>query len=134
MKKFVLIICAVLISFFYKCNTTETPPDDGNNQPDTTTQNFTFETYEFGDGGESSLFNDVWIFDENNIWAVGYIGPSDLGDRCNILQWDGTKWNIRGRQFDSGGIEGIWALDSSHIYFAVGGLIKYENGTLKCTP
>ncbi len=38
---------------------------------DTTTQNFTFETVEFGDGFSSSYFNDVWIFDENNIWAVG---------------------------------------------------------------
>jgi hypothetical protein len=42
---------------------------------DTTTQNFTFETVEFGDGFSSSYFNDVWIFDENNIWAVGYVYP-----------------------------------------------------------
>ncbi len=45
---------------------------------DTTTQNFTFETVEFGDGFSSSYFNDVWIFDENNIWAVGYIYSDQL--------------------------------------------------------
>ena len=26
------------------------------------------------------------------------------------------------------GMEGIWALDSSHIYFASGGFRKYVNG------
>ena len=33
---------------------------------DTTNHNFTIEYFEFGEGS-SSYFNDVWIFDENNI-------------------------------------------------------------------
>jgi len=33
-----------------------------------------------------------------------------------------------GRQFDSDGIEGIWAADTNHIYFADGIVLKYENG------
>lgn len=109
------------------CNTTE--PDDGKITPsDTTTQNFTFETYEFGDGYNSSYFNDVWIFNEDNIWAVGYVNVTSNTGRINIVQWNGKNWVGRGRQFDSGGIEGVWAIDSSHIYFAVGIVLRYDNG------
>ena len=59
---------------------------------DTTNQNFTFETFEFGDGYETSFFNDVWIFDENNIWAVGWVAVTSTSGKTNIVRWDGTKW------------------------------------------
>lgn len=108
-------------------NSTE---NKGDNEPDSTTQNFTFEEYEFGDGSSSSLFKDVWIFDENNIWVVGEVLDDPRFDKTyNIFQWNGSKWLGRGRLFNSGGIDGIWALDSSHIYFAVGGVIEYKNQT-----
>ncbi|HEX3073771.1 MAG TPA: hypothetical protein VHP30_09185, partial [Ignavibacteriales bacterium] len=108
-------------------NSTE---NKGDNEPDSTTQNFTFEEYEFGDGSSSSYFNDVWIFDENNIWVVGEVLDDPRFDKTyNIFQWNGSKWLGRGRLFNSGGIDGIWALDSSHIYFAVGGVIEYKNQT-----
>ncbi len=103
-------------------------------EPDSTTQNFTFETFEFGDGFESSWLNDVWIFDENNIWAVGYLAPSDTTvngihiTNPNIIRWDGSSWKLQPFSGTSNGMEGIWALDSSHIYFASGGLRKYVNG------
>ncbi len=96
---------------------------------DTTTQNFTFETVEFGDGFSSSYFNDVWIFDENNIWAVGFVLSGVTAGQKNIVQWDGNVWKGRGRLFNSAGIEGIWAVDSSTIYFATGIVLKYSNGT-----
>jgi hypothetical protein len=96
---------------------------------DTTTQNFTFETVEFGDGFSSSYFNDVWIFDENNIWAVGFVSSGVTAGQKNIVQWDGNVWKGRGRLFNSSGIDGIWAVDSSTIYFATGIVLKYSNGT-----
>jgi len=101
---------------------------------DTTSQNFTFETYEFGDGGSSSYFNDVWVFDENNIWAVGYISPSDTTingthiTNPNIIKWDGISWKLQPFSGTSSGIEGIWAQDTSLIYFANGIVVKYQFG------
>ena len=91
---------------------------------DTTSNNFTFETYEFGDGYSSSYFNDVWVFDENNISAVGYISPEDTIingvhiTNPNIIKWDGQSWKIQLYSGTSDGIEGIWAADTGHIYFA----------------
>ena len=93
---------------------------------DTTTQNFTFETVEFGDGFSSSYFNDVWIFDENNIWAVGEVLLDD--GYTNIMRWNGTEWLPQRPYLTSSGISGLWAFDSSNIYFASGAIRKYESG------
>jgi len=60
-------------------------------EPDSTTQNFTFETFEFGSGCASSNFNDVWVFNKNNIWAVGWVDVTSTSGRTNIVSWDGTK-------------------------------------------
>lgn len=135
-----LLVYSILfctLTLYYSCNTTEPPNGDNGNgdaEPDTTSQNFTFETFEFGDGFESSYFNDVWVFDEKNIWAVGYIGPSDTIDGLyisnpNIIRWDGVSWKIEPFSGTSSGINGIWAVDSTTIYFASGGIRKYKEGT-----
>lgn len=119
------IAIAILITTYSCSSPTDPPPGSG---PDTTSQNFTFETYEFGDGFASSSLNDVWIFDENNIWAVGWVGETETGPTTNIMHWDGTSWNRRGPQFTTSGLEGIWAYDSSHIYLASGAIRNYING------
>jgi|GEM_PF-129538 len=42
-------------------------------------------------GNNNSYLNDVFIVDENNVWAVGKI---DTGDSSyNAIHWDGEKWN-----------------------------------------
>ncbi|HOJ19278.1 MAG: hypothetical protein GX452_04755 [Ignavibacteriales bacterium] len=66
---------------------------------DTTSHNFTWQTFEFGEHSHSLLY-DVAIIDENNIWAVGEIYVNDsLGNpnpKCyNAVHWDGTKWELK---------------------------------------
>jgi hypothetical protein len=134
------IVPFILLNILYfsslSCNTTE-PGKDDNTGADTTSQNFTFETYEFGDGGSSSYFNDVWVFDEKNIWVVGFISPIDTiinGSHVynpNIIKWDGRSWKIQPFSGTTSGMTGIWAADSSNIYFASGGIRKYENGVYR---
>ncbi len=125
--KYILIFSTALFLLFAAFNCKSPTAPQGSNQPDTTSQNFSFSTYQFGDGSESSYFNDVWIFNSNNIWAVGYVYDSTYG-RKNIIHWDGKSWASVGTQFSSSGIYGIWAKDTNTIYFAVGAVIKYENG------
>jgi hypothetical protein len=66
---------------------------------DTTSHEFTWQSWDFGgDCGSSSLY-DVAIIDENNIWAVGEIYLRDsLGNydpnAYNAVHWDGTKWEL----------------------------------------
>ncbi|MBN2424070.1 MAG: hypothetical protein JXR46_14360 [Calditrichaceae bacterium] len=74
-------------------------PQNGRQSPalpvttmDTTGHNFTWQVYEFG-GGTSSYFLDVAIINENDIWAVGYIGTPE-GD-YNAAHWDGEKSEMK---------------------------------------
>lgn len=44
------------------------------------------------------------------------------------MRWNGQEWYIEDFQGTSSGIKGIWALDSSNIYFANGAVLLYKNG------
>ena len=62
---------------------------------DTTSHNFTWQTFEFGQHSSSTLY-DVAIINENDIWAVGEIYMNDsLGNpdpACyNAVHWDGSR-------------------------------------------
>ncbi len=128
---FFLISILILLLVTTSCNTTE-PDIKPPVEPDSTTQNFIFETFEFGDGFESNELNDVWIFDENNIWAVGYINDSTSNNLAvNIIRWNGQKWFGFANNLTSSGLTGIWAYDTNNVYLASGALRKYENGVIK---
>ena len=65
---------------------------------DTTSHNFTWQTWTFGEHS-SSVFIDVAIINENNIWAVGEIYMNDsLGqpdpNAYNVAHWDGSEWKL----------------------------------------
>jgi hypothetical protein len=64
---------------------------------DTTSHNFTYEAYVFGDEYQSSILFDVAIINENSIWVVGEIYLLDsIGQpiRYNAVHWDGSEWNL----------------------------------------
>ena len=113
---------------------------------DTTSHNFSYETYEFGDYSSSSLL-DVAIIDENNIWAVGEIYMKDsLGNndpkRYNAVHWDGMKWEAK-RIYYYGAcsavnyppLKAILTFSDTNIVVTNGGSIGWYNGkeiTLDC--
>lgn len=77
----------------------------------------------------------MWVFSENNIWAVGFLSSKDTvidGKKIyntNIIRWTGSDWKLLPYSGTTSGIYGIWAQDSSTIYFANGLVFKYKNGT-----
>ncbi len=85
-------------------NTTNNPQPTTNEvlaqTMDTTSHNFTWQTFTFGEAGAgSSTLYDVAIIDENNIWAVGEIYMNDsLGNPdpnlYNLIKWDGISWKL----------------------------------------
>ena len=103
---------------------------------DTTSHNFTWQTFTFGDPeAGSSVFNDVAIIDENNIYAVGEIYLLDsLGQPdsqpYSIAIWDGEKWNLKKLFYNSNkiinSIRGILVLDSNDIYLAAGSIFHWD--------
>ncbi len=98
---------------------------------DTTSHNFSWQTFTFG-AHSSSVLYDVAIIDENNIWAVGEIYMNDsLGNPdptfYNVAHWDGIKWELK-KIFYKGGIwsiETIYAFNENDIWFS--GYMRYYN-------
>ncbi len=103
---------------------------------DTTSHDFTWQTFEFGGQGGSSSFYDVAIIDENDIWAVGEIYTAD--DKYNAAHWDGEKWELKKIYFylcpnsnypTAYPIKSVFAFGKNDIWFARGGSLNHWNGT-----
>ena len=65
---------------------------------DTTSHNFTWQTFTFGGQGGSSTLFDVAIINENDIWAVGEMYVYDSTGApvlYNAVHWDGSKWELK---------------------------------------
>lgn len=110
---------------------------------DTTSHNFTWQTFEFGQHSSSTLY-DVAIIDENNIWAVGEIYMNDsLGNpdpSCyNAVHWNGHNWELRRIMFyticgqqsrSSYPAKSIFTFNENEIWIAMDGdqIAQLENG------
>ena len=105
---------------------------------DTTSHNFTWQTFTFGEHSSSVLY-DVAIIDENNIWAVGEIYMNDsLGQpdphAYNAVHWDGAEWKVKKNSVLFRGslitppLEGVFVFSSTDIWF-VGSLPIHGDGT-----
>ncbi len=71
---------------------------------DTTSHDFTWQTFSFGGGRGGSGLSDVAIINENDIWAVGEIHTSwtDQYDSngvwvqpYNAVHWNGEEWELK---------------------------------------
>ncbi|MBE0538620.1 MAG: glucosyl transferase [Ignavibacterium sp.] len=119
---------------------------------DTTSHNFTWQTFEFGQHSSSTLY-DVAIINENDIWAVGEIYMNDsLGNPdpiCyNAVHWSGQSWELKRIMFytfcPQGTGEGsypaqsVFAIDDQNILISSGSQIAYiSNGVQikkECVP
>jgi len=114
---------------------------------DTTSHNFTWQTWTLGDGnaGFSALY-DAAIIDENNIWAVGEIKIADTSENgyttYNAAHWNGNEWELKRITFsvrvlypnstgDTVGftpIPSIFAFNENDIWFTAG-TVQHWDGT-----
>ncbi len=93
---------------------------------DTTSHDFTWQTFEFGGQGGSSSFYDVAIIDENDIWAVGEIYTAD--DKYNAAHWNGEKWELKKIDWDGyvSRLTCVFAFSSNDVWFGVTNLIHWN--------
>ena len=94
---FVFVSLMVFSSIDCKKNPVAPPPPNGN---DTTSNNFTFQTFAFGGNAGSCVLSDVAIISPTDIWAVGAVyldSASGAPDPFpyNAVHWDGTSWQLR---------------------------------------
>ncbi len=119
---------------------------------DTTSHDFTWQTFEFGGQGGSSFY-DVAIIEENDpsggdsqtgIWAVGEIYTAD--DKYNAAHWDGEKWELKKILFhtfcDHGTLipypaRAVFFIDNTLLISSGSEITFIKNGTQiknQCTP
>jgi len=79
-----------LLLLFVQCDTNE--PLDNNNNQDTTSHNFTFQTFTFGEHSSSVLY-DVAIVNDSSIWAVGEIYLNDSLGQPDPIAYNSTHWD-----------------------------------------
>jgi len=109
---------------------------------DTTSHNFSWQTYTFGGVHGSSVLNDVAIINENDIWAVGEIHTAETDQfdsngvwvqPYNAVHWDGNIWELKRIIVNFRGnstfipLEGIFAFSSNDIW-VVGSLPIHGDG------
>ncbi len=103
---------------------------------DTTSHNFTWETFTFGGVNGSSYLKDVAIINENNIWAVGEIHTAETDQwnadstkwvqPYNAVHWDGNSWELKRILVDYRGqpnfapLQGVFALPDGKVIFSSG--------------
>jgi hypothetical protein len=105
---------------------------------DTTSHNFTWQIFEFGNFGTSILY-DVAIINENDIWAVGEIYVADTSSTgytiYNAVHWDGNKWELKKiytysncSSIDYAPLRSICAFSSNNIVVTSGGGMWWYDG------
>jgi hypothetical protein len=106
---------------------------------DTSSHNFTWQTFTFGEHSSSMLY-DVAIINENDIWAVGEIYMNDsLGNPdpqiYNAVNWNGQVWELKRIKTNACGgvdyppIKSIFVFSSNDILFAhIDGSISHFDG------
>ncbi len=72
---------------------------------DTTSHNFTFETFTYGGDAGSCVLYDCAIISLENIWCVGEINIADTSingyTTYNAVHWDGNEWELKRVYFPS---------------------------------
>ncbi len=104
---------------------------------DTTSHDFDWQVYTFGGQKGSSVFYDVAIIDENDIWAVGEIYTEDtytydsLGNWIqpyNAAHWNGQKWTLKRIDWDGSvsKLTCVYAFSNDDVWFGVTNLIHWN--------
>lgn len=109
-------------------------------RPDTTSHEFVWQIDTLGDGN-SSVLNDVFIIDENNVWAAGEIYVKDATGQFvyppyNAVHWNGSKWSmVKIPVRDYGGftssfpLKAVFGFAANDVWFASDADLIHWNGS-----
>ncbi len=126
----IFILSLFLLFTFGSCKSPTAPKP--NNPLDTTSSNFTFQAFTFGNtSAGSSYLNDVAIINDTDIWVVGAIYLTDSTGQpdpfpYNAVHWDGKMWQQLkiAVQTNNGKVispfYGIFAFSSNDIWISSG--------------
>jgi len=101
--KFALVLSVGIVSLVLMTCKDNPPGPPTDRPPDTTSHEFIWQTFTFGDAGSSALY-DVAIINDTLAYAVGEIYLKDsLGNwdpnAYNLVKWNGRRWELLRVQF-----------------------------------
>jgi len=137
MKLFFLAVSVILIISDINCSNNPVAPGSSRSM-DSTSHNFSFQTYTFGGGG-GSILNDVMIINDTLVYAVGGIYLTDSSGQYdpfpyNFAVWNGISWKLTKVTLQSsyGSVTApfyaIYAFSSNDIWISSGWPV-HGNGT-----
>ncbi len=87
--------------------------------------------------GAQGLIRDVWVFDQNNVWAVGEIQVETGQPAYGAAVWNGSSWTLRRLEAlgPTGTISnlrprGIYAFLRTDIWLASGGVFHWNGQSI----
>ena len=123
----------LILALFFSAQSCKSPTaPKTNSPPDTTSNNFTFQTFTFGaSNAGSSYLQDVAVVSDSDIWCVGavYLDSADGKPDpfpYNAVHWDGKRWNLLKITIQTKyglvtmPLEGIFAFSSNDIWIVAG--------------
>ena len=124
------MLLLVLLSCCKKdnCPTCPSPPTD------TTSHNFSWQTYALGDGTSSSTLYDIAIINDTLAYAVGQIYSGGSIPYC-LAQWNGKEWTLKRLYYYNSSygitmplysINGIVAFNDTDIWLAPGSVFHWN--------
>jgi len=131
---YLLAIILLLTGSDCKKNPVAPPPPNGS---DTTSNNFTFQSFSFGGNAGSCLFQDVAIISDTDIWAVGAVYLDSANGNhdpfpYNAAHWNGQVWELQKIPYIYQGqpfyhpIQAVFALASNDVWFGGNGLEHWD--------
>ena len=134
-----LLFIFSLLLLQFACDSVE--PNNNDSEIDTTSHNFAWQSWTFGEHSSSTL-NDVAIINDSSIWAVGEIYLNDsLGQPdphpYGLVHWNGNEWEVKRitAQNPSGGYSyiiptGILVINPTEIWLARGGVFLFNGNNI----
>jgi len=143
-----ILFLLLLVVIHFSCQRA-TEPLINTAGPDTTSHNFTWRTWQFGDNSyPPSVINDVAVVNENDIWVVGSIcdektatidSTGHIIKPYNALHWNFDKWEylkipiLSYGNYGVGEIRSVVALSRNNVWFTSTGrtIIHYDGVNFK---
>jgi hypothetical protein len=136
-----MIIAIIAIIGLGACHSEKSVSNiDEKTEPDTSRHEVDWQVYDFGHYPRSSVFRDVAIIDENNIWVVGSIYTENVHEYdslgnfikpYNAAHWNGYEWSLERIFWDDDYAEltTVFAFSEDDIWFGVTNFLHWNGST-----
>lgn len=144
--KYILLFSTAMFLLLVSFNCKSPTAPKGSSPPDTTSNNFTFQTFTFGaSNAGSSYLMDVAIVSDSDIWCVGAVYLDSANGApdpfpYNAIHWDGKEWGLLKVPYSYQGqsyyhpLISVFAFEKDDVWFCGNGIIHWDGSLYNPIP